>query len=360
MLKTTPAVFAVGNNYQIMVPVTKPSLFWVEVDGKVYTDSQNGIMRSICTIHRVTVPMEVLDKAGKYTVCEKEIIDRKPYFPETEETVKTEYNFYPVPMENPRVYHVADTHNMTVEPIKAAKVFGDIDLLILNGDIPDHSGAIENYDVIYEIIGEITKGEKPTVFSRGNHDLRGYFAEAMAEYTPNYNGNTYYTFKVGPIWGIVLDCGEDKDDTHPEYGFTVSCHEFRERQIDFIKEVIKNKEYEADDITCKMVVCHNPFTNVQKEPFDIEKEIYSQWASLLKEYVKPNIMLAGHIHDCFISEVGSDYDHLGQPCVLVVGSDKSKEYHAGCGLTIGKDAIESVFCDSDGKVFGKTILKIED
>ena len=360
MLKTTPAVFAVGNNYQIMVPVTKPSLFWVEVDGETYTDSQNGIMRSICTIHRVTVPMEVLDKAGEYTVCEREIIDRKPYFPETEETVKKTYNFYPVPMENPRVYHVADTHNMTVEPIKAAKTFGDIDLLILNGDIPDHSGAIENYDVIYEIIGEITKGEKPTVFSRGNHDLRGYFAEAMAEYTPNLNGNTYYTFKVGPIWGIVLDCGEDKDDTHPEYGFTVSCHEFRKRQIDFIKDVIKNKEYETEGITCKMVVCHNPSTNVQKHPFDIEKEIYSKWASLLKENIKPNIMLAGHIHDCFISEVGSEYDHLGQPCVLVVGSDKSKEYHAGCGLTIGKNSIESVFCDSDGKVFGKTILKIED
>ena len=236
MLKTSPAVFAVGNNYQIMVPVTKPSLFWVEVDGKRYCDEQNGIMRSICTIHRVTVPQQVLDKAGKYTVCEREIIDRKPYFPETEETVETEFNFYPVPCEKPRVYHIADTHNMVNEPVKAAETFGNIDLLILNGDIPDHSGAIENYDVIYEIIAKITKGEKPTVFSRGNHDLRGYFAESMAEYTPNDKGNTYYSFRVGSIWGIVLDCGEDKDDSHAEYGFTVSCHDFRKRQIEFIKD----------------------------------------------------------------------------------------------------------------------------
>lgn len=359
MLKTTPAVFAVGNNYQIMVPVTKPSLFWVEVDGKIYTDSQNGIMRSICTTHRVTVPMEALDKSGKYTVCEREIIDRKPYFPETEETVKITYNFYPVPQENPRVYHVADTHNMTVEPIKAAKAFGDIDLLILNGDIPDHSGAIENYDVIYELIAEITKGEKPTVFSRGNHDLRGYFAEMMAEYTPNHNGNTYYTFKTGPIWGIVLDCGEDKPDDHPEYGFTVSCHEFRKRQVDFIKEVIASKEFEAEDITCKMVISHNPFTYLQKSPFDIEKEIFGEWASLLKENVKPDVMLAGHLHKIFISEVGSEYDHLGQPCTLIVGSNKAKDYHAGCGLTIGKDTIKSVFCDSNGKMFEETLIEME-
>lgn len=357
MLKTSPAVFAVGNNYQIMVPVTKPSLFWVEIDGKRYCDEQNGIMRSICTIHRVTVPQQALDKAGKYTVCEREIIDRKPYFPETEETVKTEFNFYPVPYDNPRVYHIADTHNMVNEPVKAAETFGDIDLLILNGDIPDHSGAIENYDVIYEIIERITHGEKPTVFSRGNHDLRGYFAESMAEYTPNDKGNTYYSFRVGSIWGIVLDCGEDKDDSHAEYGFTVSCHDFRKRQIEFIKDIIASKEFEKEGINCKMVISHNPFTLLQEAPFDIEREIFSEWASLLKEGVKPDVMLAGHLHKYFISEIGSEYDHLGQPCTLIVGSDKKKDFHLGCGLIIGKDSLESVFCDSNGNVSEKSVIK---
>ena len=358
MLKTSPAVFAVGTSYQIIVPVTQPSLLWVEFDGNKYFDEQNGIMRSICTVHRVTVPMSVLDKAGHYTVCEKEIIDRKPYFPLTEEVVKIEYNFYPVPKDNIKIYHIADTHNMVESPVKAAKVFGEIDLLILNGDIPDHSGAIENYDVIYEIIEKITGGEKPTVFSRGNHDLRGYFAEEMAEYTPNHNGNTYYTFRVGSIWGIVLDCGEDKDDSHPEYGFTVACHGFRARQTEFIKSVIENKknEYEAEGVTCKMVISHNPFTYLLKEPFDIEKEIFGEWAALLKEFVKPDIMLAGHIHAAFISRVGSSYDHLGQPCTLVVGSDKKGDYHLGCGLTIKDKCIKTVFCDSDGKAFGEEII----
>ena len=30
---TTPIVYAVGKNYQIMVPVTKETLMWVKVDG---------------------------------------------------------------------------------------------------------------------------------------------------------------------------------------------------------------------------------------------------------------------------------------------------------------------------------------
>ena len=85
-MKTTPAVFAVGREYQIMVPVSENSLFWIETGGESFYDEQNGIMRSICSTHRVIVPMEVLDRAGEYTVCEREIIDRKPYFPETAET----------------------------------------------------------------------------------------------------------------------------------------------------------------------------------------------------------------------------------------------------------------------------------
>ncbi|MCQ2449298.1 MAG: metallophosphoesterase [Clostridia bacterium] len=356
MLKTTPAVFAVGTNYQIMVPVDKPSLFWVTVGDRTFYDEQNGIMRTLCSTHRVTVPMDLLNKAELYTVYEREIIDKKPYFPETKEPTAATFEFRPIPNDNVRVYHMADTHNTVTAPVKAAEVFGDIDLLIMNGDIPDHSGDIANYDTIYEIIEKLTAGGKPVVFARGNHDLRGYFAEQMADHTPSENGNTFYTFRLGAIWGIILDCGEDKDDSHPEYGHTVCCHSFRERQIDFIESVIKNKdtEYGADGVKYKMVVCHNPFTYIQEAPFDIEKDVFGKWASLLKTDVKPDVMLSGHIHGMFISRENSEYDHLGQPCTVIVGSDIKENYHAGCGLVLKGGHIESAFVDSDGNVTEKT------
>ena len=82
--KTCPAVFAVKNDYQIMVPVKSDLLFWVTVDGKNYYDHSNGIIRSSTRMHRVNVPSSVLDKAGEYTVTYRKIIDRKPYFAETE------------------------------------------------------------------------------------------------------------------------------------------------------------------------------------------------------------------------------------------------------------------------------------
>ncbi len=357
MLKFSPAVFAVNKEYQIMVPVTVPSLMWVRVGDKEYFDESNGIMRSLTEIHRIKVPMEELDRAGGYTVCERELIERKPYFPTSKETKCYECKFYPVKKESGiRAYHIADAHNHIDGPVLAAKTFGKIDFLIMNGDIPDHSGKIENFNTIYEIASKVTKGEIPIVFSRGNHDLRGFYAEKMAEYTPSENLNTYYTFSLGSIWGIVLDCGEDKTDRHEEYGGTVACHGFRVRQTDFIKEVIKKREYENPQIKTKLVISHNPFTYLQKPPFDIEKEVFSQWAKLLKDYVKPDIMISGHIHGVFIKQPGEDFDHLGQPCPLVIGSDIKGDYFVGAGFTFNENNIKVEITDNENKTLNSVSI----
>lgn len=338
MLKYTPAVFAVGTSYEIMVPVTAPSLFWVEIDGKCFYDEQNGIMRSLCTTHRVRVPADLLDRAKEYSVCERVMLDRKPYFPVTADTAKTTFSFQPLPEDNIRIYHIADTHNKSKAPVSAAAKFGRIDLLVLNGDIPNDSGSIENFDTIYQIAEGITHGTIPIVFARGNHDLRGYYAEQIADHIPSQNGNTYYSFRVGSIWGLVLDCGEDKDDSHPEYGLTVACHQFRQRQTAFIEGLIGNAktEYAADGVKHKLLVCHNPFTYQLNPPFNIEKELYTQWAKLIKENIAPDLMLCGHLHRTAVVEIGGEMDSLGQPCKMVIGSDVGESNHIGCGIVLGE------------------------
>lgn len=351
-LTTAPSVFAVENTYHIMVNIEYPSLVFVKIGDEEYYDESNGIMRSLSTVHRVIVPMADLDEAKKYTVFVRPIIERKPYFSETEPIKEYEYKFYPVPDGKIRAYHISDAHNRIDGPVKAAKNFGDIDFLILNGDVLDHSGDPSKFENIYIICSELTGGTKPVIFSRGNHDLRGNYAEKFAEYTPNSNGNTYYTFRLGRIWGILLDCGEDKDDDHPEYGYTVACHRFRKRQTDFLKKIIseKSSQYEAEGVETKLVICHNPFTRVIKPPFNIEQEIYSEWARLLREYVKPDLMICGHFHDTAVWEKGGEYDTLGQPCRIVIGSDINTDTNdfIGCGYIFGKDKTEIMFTDNKG------------
>ncbi|MBO7148457.1 MAG: metallophosphoesterase [Clostridia bacterium] len=365
-LKTHPAVFAVGHDYQIMVPVKASCIMFAEIGGERFYDSANGINRSETPVHRMIVPMKKLDNAGKYTLGYRKIINRKPYFPELEDEVLAEYDFKPVRGGRINIYHIADAHNEIVSPVRAGKHFGsELDLLVLNGDIPNHSGTVENFDTVYEIVSQITEGSIPCVFSRGNHDLRGLCAEAFAEYTPSAKGSSFYTIRIGKIWAILLDCGEDKPDTNEEYGGTVDCHRFRLSETEFLKKVIENadNEYEAEGVEYKLVISHVPFARKSVPPFDIEEEIFTEWCKLLSEKVKPHLMLSGHLHQCFVSYPGDEYDSFGQPCPLIVGSKpfrrENKEMgFIGCAISLENGVAEVKFNSDSGEIYGSKSIEL--
>lgn len=357
-MKLIPAVFAVNDTYHIMVQPAEESLMWVRIGSKEYYDECNGVLCSRSRVHRMIVPAEELDREGSYSICQRKVIERSTYYPKTGEVEETTYIFRSVKSENPRCFHIADTHNMTQEPIEAAKAYGEIDFLILNGDIPDSSDEWVFFDVIYRICAEITKGEIPIVFARGNHDMRGHFSEHMMEYIPHENGKTYFTFRLGNIWGLVLDCGEDKPDASVEYGNTICCHVFRERQTEFIREVIRQEEYKSPEVERRIIITHNPFTMPKSEYFYIEKEIYGEWAKLLDEFIKPDVMLAGHEHCVYVQRTGNPEDEILQPCPVIIGAKpmhKEKRY-IGTGVVFGKESIEVVFIDNHGEIVGREIL----
>ena len=362
--KHTPAVFAVDKYYQIMMPCEKSCFFFVKVGDKIYYDESNGIMCSRNKIHKVEVPAVELDKAKEYTVCIRPVIIRKAYFSKTKKVLEKTYKFYPIPENNIRAYHIADAHNNIEEPIKAAETFGNIDFLILNGDVIEDSSNPKNFMNIFVIGSRLTKGEKPIIFSRGNHDLRGNFAEKFAEYTPSHLGNTYYSFRLGNIWGILLDCGEDKNDDHAEYGHTVACHVFRERQSDFLKNIIENKEseYEAEGVKHKLVISHNAFVHRYHPPFDIEQDLFAEWSKLLRENVKPEVMICGHAHELNVYyPENSAWNTNGSICPVVIGSTIKKKkpvYFAGCGYVFNDENIEIVFTDSNGETLKKEQLNL--
>ncbi len=365
--KTCPAVFAVKDYYQIMVPVKSDLLFWVTIDGEEYYDHSNGIIRSSTRMHRVNVPAQKLDEAGEYTVTYRKIINRKPYFPETEDEVSITYPFKPVPNEGKiNIYHLSDTHGKFDMPSKASEFFGDeLDLFVLNGDIPDHSGAIENFDLIYKLCEHATQGQRPCIFSRGNHDTRGFFAENIAEYTPTEDGHSYFSFRLGRVWGIVMDCGEDKVDSHEEYGHTVSCSQFRREETRYLENVIKNSdsEYNADGIDYRLVIVHNPFTYTINPPFDIEQELFGYWNKLLGENVQPDAFISGHLHTLCVSPIGGELDSKGQYCPVIVGSNEAENAQkqrvfVGCAITLDNDKMVVKFTTSDLAVISEETLDL--
>lgn len=356
-----PSVFAVGSEYQIFTVFDCAALVKVGVGNEEFYDDSNGVLRSNTLIHRVNVPMELLDKACEYTIAYRKVIERKPYFPTIEEERTLSVKFRPVKSGRINIYHISDTHNLVDMPVACGQYFGDeLDLLILNGDIPNHSGDIKYFNAIYEIAAGVTGGGCPCVFSKGNHDTRGIHAEEFGQYTPTDNGRTYYTFRVGSVWGLVLDCGEDKEDSYSSYGGTVCFHRFRLKETEFIKDVIKREEYKKPGIEYRLIICHVPFTRNFNFPFNIEVELFTEWARLIGENVKPDFMLCGHNHTLEINDVGGKFDHRGQPCpVIIASSPISREDgigYAGGAITLDGKKARVVFNSERGEILGDHIV----
>ena len=228
------------------------------------------------------------------------------------------------------------------------------------------------YGTIHRIASEITGGEIPVVFARGNHDMRGIYAENIAEHTPTDNGRSYYTFRLGSVWGMVLDCGEDKPDDHVEYAHTICCADFRMRQTEFMKNVIlkAQKEYEANGVKQRLVIMHDPFTEyLQHQASETDMKTYQEWATLLREYIRPNLMICGHVHQAYITGVGGKLDNLGQPCPVVVGSAPGtritlaprgvwvENTYVGCGLQMEDGMCTVTFIGENGVTYMQNQLK---
>ncbi len=368
LIRYTPAVFAAHDEYQIMVLVNSPCLMWVKVGNECFYDDSCGILRSETDVHRMCVPSSLLDKEKKYTVCDRKMTERLAYYSKTEDVFETEFEFRPVQDGKMNTYLIADAHNMVKPCVDAAKEFekqyGSLDFLILGGDIPNDSSCTDNFENIYDIISFVTGGNIPTVFAKGNHDMRGICADRLEDYIPIENGVSYYSFRLGSMWGLVLDCGEDKNDDFNSYGNTICCHAFRRKQTQFIKNIIANaeKEYNAPDVKNKVVFCHVNFTMQSQEPFNIEEDLYKEWTSMLNEHIKPDIMICGHDHkQKFIDKGMWEGDLCSHAFPIVVGSapNTQENYYAGAGFVIEKDKKTAVFIDNKGAEREKSPFKYE-
>ena len=363
LFETTPVVYAVRDRYIIIVPVKEECVMWVRIGDREFYDESNGILRSATVTHKIEVPMEVLDLAGAYTVCFRRVFERHSYFSKLGEEETYETVFRPVTGDSINVYHIADAHDRVTAPVNCAGYFGDaLNLLLLNGDICDNSGKAEGGLPMHRIAAGVTKGEFPVVFARGNHDTRGKYAERLANHTPTDNGKSYYTVRLGKLWMLVLDCGEDKTDDHAEYGHTMCCHAFRERETAFLKETIRSaeSEYAAPGVEYRIVMAHNPFTENPRDPFNIEVETYTEWARLLKEHVKPNLMICGHTHNCYVTHEGDPKDGKGIPCPVVVGAKpmKDRETFLAAALRFTPGKAEVKFTNEQHEVLGEEDILI--
>ena len=94
------------------------------------------------------------------------------------------------------------------------------------------------HNFINKVANKITGGSVPVVYARGNHDVKGRYAEQTHRFTGSKGEKFFYNFYFNNVYGIVLDIGEDHDDDWWEYYDTAHYEQYHKDQLAFLENEI--------------------------------------------------------------------------------------------------------------------------
>lgn len=297
-ITSTPVVYAVNDEYQIVFTSRAKGTGWVTVNGQEYNDTYSGYRMTESTVHKISVPMSVLDEAGGYTIYTKSMLLRGPYCALQGSTLSETYDFRSVDSSDGVNYYVlSDTHNDVSVPISTATYFGDdLDFVIFCGDAVSWVDRTSDLTNVLDLLGGITGGEVPVVYARGNHETKGVKAHELYRYVACDGDKFYYTFRLGNVWGVVLDTGEDHADDYIEYYGAAKFTDYRMEQAAFLDEIIADSEneYNAEGVDTRIVVAHIPIAYKYKN--DYAGEAKDAWIERLNQ-MNITMCYGGHVHE---------------------------------------------------------------
>lgn len=365
-----PSVFVIEDKYEILVNATANGIIAVRIGDELYYEENSGVLSSEKDYAKIRLPQALLNTAKEYEIVYRKTIDRKGYYSKMAEPQTEKFAFKPMEKtEKVNMYHIADVHYRFADAAPLASFFGDdLDVLVVNGDIGEVE-TVQNYLDVCKFVGEMSQGKIPVIFARGNHDTRGKLAERFTDFFPCNGKDTFFWFELGALSGVVLDCGEDKVDTHLEYGameyFKADSPEvyggvnsfspFRQRELQFLKGLQRSKKDTLFFAVSHICPVH---TTVHiGGAFDIERECYAAWNTEL-ERLDTKFMLTGHMHRAYMVMPDDERSTLAHNYPVVVGSAVQKETIIGAAVTVSKESMEVKFTDKNGNITETHTVKL--
>jgi predicted phosphodiesterase len=176
----------------------------------------------------------------------------------------------------------------------------DMDFFVMVGDIMSYINDVDAmvehvYGPVPELVANV-----PTFYTRGNHETRGKYAYLFQKYNPTNSGDTYFMLRHGPVAAVVLDAGEDKPDGNKEYSGAVDFDLFRQQQVEWLKEAVKDPLFAKAPV--KVAIMHIPAFNAERSWYGDKKANEMLVPVLNKAGV--DIMLSGHYHRHVIADKG--------------------------------------------------------
>ena len=336
-----PVVYAVEDTYQIVFSTNHSATAWVEVGGERYYDLFAGSMKSDEKVHKIVVPQDKLDEAKGYSIHAEKMIYRGPFGGFKGNEISKAYDFRPVNSADGLVYYtLTDAHHARKGAVNAALSVENLDFLVVLGDSVGMAEYEKDVQFSNLLAHDVTKGEIPVVYARGNHEIKGAYAEELYKYVGSNNGNFYYWFTLSDVYGITLDLGEDHNAGWWEYYDTDQFDYYRDEQTKFLEELAEAKPYE--DYSYTLVASHIPiqFVNSRKDHVDVK----AAWTELLNE-IDPDLAVYGHQHDLYPFLEGQDTMYNSKGKLIYNSQFKGEE-----GKTYGGYLTDYTF---DGFIAGR-------
>lgn len=291
-------VYAVEDEYQILFATSDNTIGWVNIGGVEYYDLYAGSQKSADLVHKITVPQKVLDEAGSYEICYRQMIYRGPFGGYLGETQTRSYGFRPVDVTDGLNYFaLSDVHEAVDAAIRAAQTpdSGPYDFIVLLGDIVSMVETEADALLTSQLAHAITKGEMPVIYARGNHEIKGEYGERFHKYVGARGEEFYYTVTLGQeIFAVVLDLGEDHEDDWWEYYTTAKFDLYRQKQTEMLEEILEDGDYR--NYRYRMALCHIPIVFVDDD--GLFGKFREEWTTLLNE-IDVDICLSGHQHKLY-------------------------------------------------------------
>lgn len=165
-----------------------------------------------------------------------------------------------------------------------------LDFVLLNGDMSNRIRSQKHImDAYLDTCVSMFATDVPLFFNRGNHELRGEFADYLNRYFPTNNSKYYRLQHVAGVDFLFIDSGEDKPDADLEYCGIVECDQYREEQERWLRSLQEEKKIGKYPI---VVFSHMPPTLKNWHgPLHMQE-------TLTPELNKMNVsvMLSGHLH----------------------------------------------------------------
>ena len=257
--------------------------------GRLHRVRVEGLAPGTTYRYRIMQQGALCDEGNKRVVLgegyESDILKHKPYTATTLDEKKDQTEFWVV-----NDIHAQDSiFRLLLEGAEKAKP----DFVCFNGDMltsmESEKQLFEGY--LNSAAELLTPAGIPIFATRGNHENRGSFSPSFLDYFPTSTGESYYTFRRGPVFFVVLDGCEDKPDSDIRYYGLSTTDAYREQEARWLKGVVESEEYRAAPL--HIVVLH--MIPGGKSSWHGEQEIRRLFVPILNE-ASVDIMLCGHYH----------------------------------------------------------------